>query len=305
MRKQFGIITPAISPFREEGIDDEAVSRLVRYARKIGVRGIFPAGSTGCAPLMSVEQHIGIIRAYADENVGSMKLFPGIGRNSVSDTLTVAKTAIKAGCDAVVLVTPYYLLLDRAEITRYYDILLDKIDHDVIVYNIPQLTGNGIDAVMVMDLRKRHRNLVGVKDSSKNAAGFSELCRLLPEEMLVFQGEDDLLLWSLKEGASGGVCGTTNFTDLAVRVYDSHASRKAAEARMLQALLTRVMSAANELAFPSNYNYLFYRTVMGRGLTNVVPPLAGIADKEGDGAYKRIQGMLNSRKRMYVSRGRE
>ena len=279
MRKQFGIVTPVISPFINGSIDHEAVSGLVGFVRKNGVKGIFPAGSTGCAPLLSKEQHIGIINAYADADCGPLKLFPGIGRNSIAETQEVARAAVRSGCDAVVLVTPYYLRLDRGEVVRYYDSLLSKIDHEVIAYNIPQLTGNTIDAQMFNELSKRHRNLIGVKDSSKDTLGFSRFCKALPDQMLIFQGEDDLLLRSMSAGASGGVCGTTNFSRDAVLLFNAYLSRRFKEAEALQKNLVKTMRALSSHTFPMPYHYLFYRKVMGREALNMPEPFPSKIDE--------------------------
>lgn len=271
MRKRFGIITPTISPFKSGSVDHEAVAKLVGFAKKNGIAGLFPAGSTGCAPILDKEQHIQIIRAFASENSGMM-LFAGVGRNSIGETVETAKAAVKAGCDAIVVVTPYYLRLGREEIIRYYDSVLDLVDHDAIAYNIPQLTGNAIDAKMFNMLSKRHRNLIGIKDSSKDMPGFKELCRALPEEMLVFQGEDDLLLQSLRAGASGGVCGTTNFDNGAVRLMEAYSRGSKSTAESEQRRLVRIMKRLVRFTFPRAYQYLFFKEVMGREALEMVEP---------------------------------
>lgn len=271
MRKGFGIITPTISPFRDGEIDTGAVDKLVAFARKSGVKGIFPAGSTGCAPLMDIEQHKSVIREYASAASG-MKVFAGIGRNSVNETLEVSRSAIKSGVDALVLVTPYYMPIGQDEIVRYYDRLLGRIDFDVIAYSIPQLTGTAITPVAFKRIAKRHRNLIGIKDSSSDFLNFSRFCLELPDDMLVFQGEDNLLLQSLMLGASGGICGSTNFNDKAVRVFNAFRDGKKEVAGRLQGELDEIIDAASSAEIPLAYHYAFYRKVMHRSEINALPP---------------------------------
>ena len=166
MRKRIGIITPTISPFKKGSVDEDAVGTLASFLKKSGVNGIFPCGSTGCAPLMDAEQHISVIKAFSDNLPRGMKSFTGIGRNSIKETLQVANAAIKSGADALVLVTPYYIRMGPDEIIRYYDYLLSRIDAKVIAYSIPQMTGNSITPEMFRRIAKSHRNVIGIKDSS-------------------------------------------------------------------------------------------------------------------------------------------
>lgn len=272
MRRRFGIITPTISPFKKGSIDEDAIKALLSFLKKSKVNGIFPCGSTGCAPLMDMQQHISMINAYSSENSYGIKMFPGIGRDSIRETLEVANAAIRADATALVLVTPYYMRMNSGEIIRYYDRLLGKIDFDVIAYNIPQLTGNKLDFEMFEAIRKRHRNLVGIKDSSMDFEGFSELCTSLPDDVMVFQGEDNLLTQSLMLGASGGICGTTNFDSSAVRLFKMYARKKFKGAMLIQERINGIMDTMSHVEFPIAYHYLFYKRIMHKETINALPP---------------------------------
>lgn len=271
MRKGFGIITPAISPFRNGVVDVEAVDALTSSLKRNGVRGIFAAGSTGCAPLMDAGQQISVIRAYAEHRRG-MRLFAGIGRNSVNETLDLSRAAIRAEADALVLVTPYYIPMRPEEIVRYYDKLLSLIDFDVMAYSIPQFTGSAVTPEVFERIRRRHRNLIGIKDSSGDFLNFSRFCLMLPEDTIVFQGRDNLLLQSLMLGASGGVCGSSNFDTKAVQVFKAFKSGSMEKARRLQSELDRLIEASESVQFPLAYHYAFYRKVMHTETINALSP---------------------------------
>ncbi|MCL4389212.1 dihydrodipicolinate synthase family protein [Candidatus Marsarchaeota archaeon] len=291
MRKRYGIIAPLISPFKGNAIDHEAVGALLSFLKKSKVKGVFPAGSTGCTPLMSKEQHISIIKAYSESTPKGMDLFSGIGRNSVQETLEVAKAAIKYGATALVLVTPYYLHMQMEEVVRYYDRLLGEIDADVLAYNIPQFTGNRIGYDSFERIRKRHKNLIGIKDTSKDMLGLEELCSL-PDDVMVFQGQDDLLLGSLDMGVSGGVCGTTNFDSTAVKLFDAYSEEDRKEAERLQAKVEKLMKVLATVEFPLGYHYAFYRKIMHKDTINALRPFY-----RNDTAYihemrRRMAGIL-------------
>ena len=51
--KYNGIITPMLTPFKEDGtLDLDGTNVLVDYLKKNGVSGLFPLGSTGLFPYL-------------------------------------------------------------------------------------------------------------------------------------------------------------------------------------------------------------------------------------------------------------
>lgn len=290
-----GIICPAITPMKGSRIDDKAVGKLISFLKRSRVDGIFPAGSTGAFPFMDAKTHISVIRAFHEHMDQSMFFLPGTGRNSIKETIEVSRAAGKMGADAVVVVTPYYIKLDQNALAGYFSKIADSISGSMILYNIPQLTGNALGSDTIATLAKKHKNIIGIKDSSSDFSSFSDIVESVSGQISVFQGEDNLLLPSLEQGASGGVCGTTNFTSLAVAVRDAYLSDETQKAKALQKRLTGVMVKANTLLFPSNYNYLFYRTVMGKHETNAVQPLQSVGKEKGTNVFNNLQRILGKK----------
>ena len=283
-----GVVTPAVTPLAKGKVDDRAVAGLLSFLKKSGVSGVFPAGSTGAFPFLSVDKHIAVIKAFYEHMPGKMLFLPGSGRNSISETVEVSRVALKLDADAVVVVTPYYIRLDQKALADYFSKVAAAVKGPMVLYNIPQLTGNSIGAHAVKALVSKHRNIMGIKDSSSDFESFSKIVDAVSDRISVLQGEDNLLLPSLMLGASGGVCGTTNFSDAAVKVYKAFKSKKGRTSEKLQETLSKIMSSASALPFPSNYNYLFYRAVMGKRETNAPEPLPKISPAEGDRVFREI-----------------
>lgn len=245
-----GIITPTVTPWKGETIDYDAVDALMEFLGKIGVSGVFPLGSSGAFPILSVEQHVKVLDYFMDKKKPNMYFLGGIGRNSVDDTITMGLYAKELGVDGVSVVTPYYLRMSQESIYRYYDKILSQLDIPVLIYNIPQNTNNNIEPETVLKLKKQFSQVAGIKDSSGNFSSFSTLLDVVGKEIKVIQGQDDLLLPSLAMGAAGGINGTSNFSDLSVRVYNEFASSNFAAARATQAILTELKKLTNSLEFP-------------------------------------------------------
>ncbi len=245
-----GIITPVVTPWKGDTIDYDAIDALMDFLGKISVNGVFPMGSSGATPIISTEQHVKVLEYFMEKKKPGMYFLGGIGRNAVEDTLTMGLYAKELGVDAVSIVTPYYLRMSQESIYRYYEKLLSQLDIPVLIYNIPQNTNNNIEPQTVLKLKQQFSQIVGIKDSSGVFSNFSTFIDVVGSEIKVIQGQDDLLLPSLVMGAAGGINGTSNFSDLSVRVFKEFENGNFVAARKLQKVLSELKKLTNTLEFP-------------------------------------------------------
>ncbi|MDG7041705.1 MAG: dihydrodipicolinate synthase family protein [Nitrososphaerota archaeon] len=255
-----GIITPMVTPVSQGNVDEGRISELMAFIKGEGVSAAFPMGSTGLFPLFSKENHVKAIEVTVKHALSGMMVLAGAGRNDIDETLEVAKMSADAGADAVVIVTPFYIRMSQNSMLNYYSRIASALDSKIIAYNIPQFTGNSISAEMLSTLMKEHSNIIGVKDSSGDLRSTQKYISTLPHGAYIYQGQDDLLLPSMAIGVSGGVCGTTNFIGLAVRLWKSGSS--GAESKSIQLRLSGIMRTISMTDFPKAYYYLFERLVM-------------------------------------------
>lgn len=249
-----GIITPAVTPLKDGKVSEEGIAILLERLKGFGVSGVFPMGSTGLFPLFSKDDHVKIIGLFAKHLPSGLRLFAGISRNNLDETLQVAKATEDYGADFVVAVTPYYIKRSQEDLLNYYKILATSINSKLIVYNIPQFTGINIDPDTLFKISKDAKNVVGIKDSSGNIRLFERYIYERPDGFDVYQGQDDLLLPSKVIGASGGVCGTSNIVDWTVRAWKGESN--------IAPAIFRLMSALSSVEFPKGYYYLFWRVIM-------------------------------------------
>ena len=264
------------------------------HLHKINVSGIFPMGSTGVFPLVNNDTHKRVIEVFSEFRVADDYFIPGVGRNSIEDTVNVAKYAEDIGADAIVIVTPYYIKMSQDSILSYFEAVVNRVDIPVVIYNIPQLAGNSITAETVMKLHKEHSNIIGIKDSSGDLSAFQEYLIELPKSFKVFQGQDELLLSSLIVGAAGGVCGTTNFTGIATKVYESFKKGDLSSAYHWQVSLSKLKNYLNKKTFPQIYSFLFHRFVLGESLTGTLNTLSSFSKEEMDEIYSHVSKIMKS-----------
>ncbi|MDP8012059.1 MAG: dihydrodipicolinate synthase family protein [Thermoplasmata archaeon] len=250
-----GIITPMITPVKNNEIDFPALEKLLNYLEKIKVEGIFPGSSTGAFTLFSFEKHKRILE-FSKENYKSNGTFlAGISRNNLEETISVGKFAENIGSDGVVIITPYYLKYDDSSLYNYYSKIAKSIDIPIFLYNNPELSCNSISAEIMEKLMTEFSNILGIKDSSGDMKKFNLYLSHLPKGRYIFQGKDELLYESLILGASGGVCGTSNFSSI---VHDIYLKRDLELHKKFLHVIEILRNFKNNVS----YNYIFRKKVL-------------------------------------------
>ena len=245
-----GIFPPVVTPFDRRGEVDEGRFRenLRKYV-DVGLGGIVVTGSTGEAPYLTERERLRLVELAREIVRPPEILIVGTGLESTRDTLRLSREAIARGADALLVVTPNYYKpkMDAAALTAHYRALADGVRRPVLIYSIPQFTGVHIDAATIAAL-SRHPNIAGLKESSGNLAFVREvLCKVRPG-FRVLVGSVQILLDSLKAGATGAVLGQATFApELCVGVYEAFCQGRMKAARELQ---QRLLPLAQKISAP-------------------------------------------------------
>ncbi len=289
-----GVISPIITPFNRDGsIDYEGTTKLLNFLNDTGAAGVFPLGSTGLFPWLSLNEKKDFI-SHIVENSGKLKVIAGVGSPNVNESVELSLHAKDAGADASVLMPVYYIIPSQEWILEQYSRVLSKNDMPFFIYNIPQLAGVWADLGTIEKIRDEHNNVVGAKESSGDMRYFSRLVDMRKERFDVFQGQDDLLLASLSLGASGGVCGLSNFNSSIVSIYKNFSSgnhNKALEIQMK--VVNPLIKAVNVPHFPAGYYYAFYKSMgLDGGYRSPMVPLTESERRSVDEALKQAESQL-------------
>ena len=254
------IITPMMTPFNERGeIDYSLTEKLLDRLAEFKVDGIFPLGSTGLFPWLSLAERKKFLEFVASKT--HIKIYAGVGSANYNESLEMAKLANDLGCDSSVVMPPFYIIPGMDEMRTYFSKLFSKVPMKFYLYNIPQLSGAYIPQSLPALLAGEFSNVVGIKDSSADMRYFSKMVQNRPDHFLVFQGQDDLLLPSLSLGGDGGVCGISNISKIILSVRDRFADGVMKEATSLQIRgVDPLMDSLNAARFPSGYYYALYKS---------------------------------------------
>jgi 4-hydroxy-tetrahydrodipicolinate synthase len=232
-----GIIVPLLTPFDSAGtVDAAAVCQLVNFLIERGIHGLFPGGTTGEGPLLTLDERRELAEIILKEAAGRVPVIIQVGALTTRDTIALAQHAQAAGANAAAVVTPYYYRLTDEALFRYFEQVAASVpDFPIFLYNIPQLTGNNISSELVTRLVERCPNIIGMKDSSGSLATLTACLPLRAGHFNAVNGSDGMILAAMAMGINACVSGNANvFPELLVALYHAATSGDLVHARELQ-----------------------------------------------------------------------
>lgn len=204
------VVTAMITPFNDDySINYQGVQELANYLLANGSEGLVVAGTTGESPTLSIKEKIELY-SLVKETVGEQAyVIAGTGTNNTKDAIEMTEAAEKIGVDAVMAVVPYYNRPNQEGLYQHYKALASCTSKPVMMYNVPSRTGVNLLPETVARLAEI-KNIKAVKEACGNLDQISLLKSILPEDFLIYSGDDSLTLPMLSVGAYGVVSVATH-----------------------------------------------------------------------------------------------
>jgi len=202
-------------------------------------------GSTGERVHLDEREYLEVIETTRAVVPDSMAFIVGAGQQSTAGTIKEVERAAAAGADAVLVITPHFYrsAISQEALINYYNSVADAAPVPLLLYSMPALTGIKIEPETVARLSE-HPNIIGVKDSSNDVAGFSETVRLCSSEFAVMTGNGTIFLDALQAGATGAILAVGCVVPgLCVEIFRAVQAGDLERASMLQSKLTPLAAA--------------------------------------------------------------
>ena len=206
-----GCGTALVTPFQSDGnIDEMALRQLVRWQVESGIDFLVPCGTTGETPTLTHEEWLRVIDLTIQTVQGRVPIMAGATSNNTQDAVAKAKEASeRPGVDFILSATPYYNKPTQDGIYQHFRAIADASEKPIILYNIAGRTGTNIETSTLRRLAEIP-NLIGVKEASGNISQIAEVCATLPEDFLVFSGDDSITLAVIGLGGVGIISVVSN-----------------------------------------------------------------------------------------------
>ena len=239
-----GILLPTTTPFNGDGrISTNDIAANIKAWTARGVIGFVVLGSTGERVHLDEREYLEVIEVSRAAVDGV--LIVGAGQQSTIATIKEIKSAARAGAEAVLVITPYFYrtAITQETLISYYTAVADDAPVPVLLYSMPPLTGIKIEPETVARLSE-HPNIIGVKDSSNDVAGFRRTVELCPRDFAVMTGNGTVLLDTLRAGATGGILAVGCVVpEVCVEIFRLFTAGQDKRAEELQSMLTPLAAA--------------------------------------------------------------
>ena len=204
-----GMGTAIVTPMTADGIDYEALERLIEFQIEKGINAIVVMGTTGENATIEPEDQKEVIRFTVEKVAHRVPVIAGTGTNNTRHVLENTRNACQVGADAVLVVTPYYNKATQKGLIEHFTAVADASTVPVILYNVPGRTGCNLLPKTVAALAE-HPNIVGLKEATGNMAQMVEIMQLCGDKIDVYSGEDALTVPMMAMGAAGTISVLSN-----------------------------------------------------------------------------------------------
>ncbi|MFA5204010.1 MAG: dihydrodipicolinate synthase family protein [Lentisphaeria bacterium] len=237
----------APTPFTDKmELDVPAVKRMVEHHVRLGVGGLFLAGTNGEGPWMTDAQRRLLVKTVVRSTAGRMPVAVQVSDNSAARILDNIRAAREDGADIAVIAPPYFL--SRTEPSAVRDVYVEAIRQSPLPVGIYDRGTYSSVAVPEPLLKQIYleKNVVMIKDSSANEKRMRlalEVKRRRPELKLLTGWEFECVRY-LAAGFDGLLLGGGVFNGfLAGQIVAAMAAGDRGRAEKLQARMNRMMYA--------------------------------------------------------------
>jgi len=201
------VLTAIVTPFSKDGskVDYDALAKLANDLIDLGNNGLVVNGTTGESPTTDEHEKLEILKVVKSAVGDRAKIVAGAGSNDTAHSVLLAKDAVKAGADGLLVVTPYYNKPPQDGIIAHMHAVADSTDLPVMVYDIPGRAGVAITTESMLKLAE-HPRILANKDAKADPWAASVV--MAKSDLAYYSGDDSLNLALLALGATGVVSVT-------------------------------------------------------------------------------------------------
>ncbi len=204
---RFGrVLTAMITPFKDDlSLDYQMAGELANAIVDAGSDGVVVAGTTGESATITMQEQATLFGAVRDAVGSKGVVIGGAGANSTSECLELCDYAGKAGCDALLLVAPYYNKPSQEGLYRHFKHIAENTELPIILYNIPGRCSINMEASTTARLAELP-TIVGIKEASGILDQATDIAaRVLPTrpDFAIYSGDDSITLPILSIGGTG------------------------------------------------------------------------------------------------------
>jgi 4-hydroxy-tetrahydrodipicolinate synthase len=211
MKKLSGCGTALITPFKQDqSVDEDRLRRLVEWQIESGIHFLVPCGTTGETPTLNKAEWLRVIDITIEAAGGRVPIVAGATSNSTAEAVEKAKElAQRKGVDAILTASPYYNKPTQEGQYQHFKAIAEAVETPLVLYSVQGRTSVNIEPATLGRLAKIP-NIIAVKEASGNISQIAEVFSHVPENFLVFSGDDAVTLPVISLGGVGIISVASN-----------------------------------------------------------------------------------------------
>lgn len=210
MQNFSGVWTALVTPMTEQGVDYDALKRLVEAQVRGGVKGLVAVGTTGESPTLDPVEHIAVIRKVIEYAAGRIPVIAGTGSNCTREAVHLTREADEAGADGFLVVAPYYNKPSQEGVFLHMSEVAKCTSKPIFLYSIPGRCGIGISNDTAVRLYKKYPNICVMKEAGGKVDKVEDLHSKVDDNFTILSGDDGLTVDFMKNGAKGVISVASN-----------------------------------------------------------------------------------------------
>lgn len=204
-----GAASALITPFNEKGVDYPKFKELIEWQIAEGIDALVIAGTSGEGSTLTDEEHKEVLRFSVEVVNGRVPVIAGTGSNDTAYAIELTKYACEVGCDAMLVVTPYYNKATQKGLIKMFTEIADASTKPVILYNVPSRTGVNIEPATYAALAD-HPMIQGIKEANGSIDKIVETMALCGDKLDLYSGNDDQIIPLMSVGGKGVISVLSN-----------------------------------------------------------------------------------------------
>lgn len=238
-----GSATALITPFLGGKIDFDCFEALVDANIRAGADALVVAGTTGEASTLSPDEQAALCACAVQAADGRVPIICGAGSSDTAHACALVKQMCRAGCDALLCVTPYYNKATPRGLELHFCTIAEAAERPIMLYHVPGRTGCTLPLAVCKALAT-HPNVCGIKEASGDVAFAARIIAACGDALPLYAGNDNLTLPLLSLGAQGVISVAGNIIPATMReICHAYFAGDTARARQAHLSALGVMDA--------------------------------------------------------------
>jgi 4-hydroxy-tetrahydrodipicolinate synthase len=205
-----GSVPPLITPFKNGKVDFETYGRLIEHQIAGGTHGILVNGTTAEPTTLTIEERNELVSFAVGAAAKRIPVVAQTGATSHAESVLLTEHATRAGADALLILTPFFIRGPQRGVIEYYADLGARTDKPVLMYHIPGRSAFKVELATLKAISERVPHFVGIKHAVDDHNFVTQMLAALGADFRVFAGLEEFTFSMMALGAQGTMNAVAN-----------------------------------------------------------------------------------------------